>query len=61
MLLLSLFIFAKWNMIITAKSIRFIIAAIYIDLLIIIIIVIKNFIKINNFEYYFMFYSTFTL
>ena len=61
MVSLGLLIFAEWNLKSITKDVRFITATLYVNILIVILILIKNFIKINNFEYYFIYYSILTL
>lgn len=48
------FTFLEWNIIETSYDIKFIVSAIYIDLLSLIIITILNFIKISNYKWYFI-------
>jgi len=58
---LGLLVFAEWNLKSVTKDVRFITGALYMNLLIVILVFIKNFININNYEHYFTFYSVLTL
>ena len=58
---LLLVLFSEWNKVDTIKDIRIITTSLYMEFLIIIIVIIKSLIKINNYEYYFIFYSIITI
>jgi len=56
-LLILLFVFMEWNLESTFIDIKYFTTTLYVDSLLIVILIIKQFVTITDYEYYFIFYS----